>query len=470
MRGLVWFREDLRTIDNTALHYAATACKEGIAAVYILDKKLWKKCDTAPCHIEFILRGLKILRSELQKLNIPLFFLETNKTEDTPEVLLTLINKIHAEGLFFNYQYEIYEKNRDEAITKYLTTHGIQVQGFHDQTILAPGTVKTQQNNYFSVFAPYKRQWYKIFNERKIKLLPKLKSQPTFNFAIEQNLIPTTLSDFKSTINAKLWPAGQHNAIKKLNYFIDNNLFNYDSTRNYPALDTTSKLSPYLATGMISPRQCFLAAYHTNQNELDSGNKGAVIWMSELIWRDFYKDILISVPRVSKNKAYKEPTDNIKWDYDEKLFLAWQQGQTGYPIIDAAMRQLNTTGWMHNRLRMIVAMFLTKNLFFDWRLGEKYFMSHLIDGDLSANNGGWQWSASTGTDAAPYFRIMNPLLQSKRFDPNGNFIKKYCPELSGIDKKFLHEANLNSKHQYPQPIIELKQNRSKVMEAFKKNK
>jgi deoxyribodipyrimidine photo-lyase len=275
-----------------------------------------------------------------------------------------------------------------------------------------------------------------------------------------------------SHIDSSLWPAGQHISKKRLRHFIDDHLFHYNQERDFPNLHGTSQLSPYLATGMISPRQCFLAALDANQNELDTGNKGAVVWMGELIWREFYKHILVAAPRVSKHKAYKEETDTIWWDHDEKLMLAWQQGQTGYPLIDAAMRQLKTTGWMHNRLRMVVAMFFTKNLFFDWRLGEKYFMSQLIDGDLAANNGGWQWSASTGTDSAPYFRIFNPLRQSERFDPEGKFILQYCPELQDFDKKSIHEPYkimplIAAQSQYPRPIIDLKKNRDKVLAAFK---
>jgi deoxyribodipyrimidine photo-lyase len=232
-------------------------------------------------------------------------------------------------------------------------------------------------------------------------------------------------------------------------------------------------LSPYLAAGMISPRQCFLSALDANDNELDTGNQGAITWLSELIWREFYKHILVSAPRVSMHKAYQCNTDKIRWDFDNKQLLAWQQGQTGYPIIDAAMRQLNTMGWMHNRMRMVVAMFLTKNLFFDWRLGEKYFISHLIDGDLSSNNGGWQWSASTGTDSAPYFRIFNPIQQSLRFDPEGKYILQYCPELTGFTSKSIHDPHASApliatQQGYPHPIIPLRSKREKVLAAYKK--
>ena len=217
---------------------------------------------------------------------------------------------------------------------------------------------------------------------------------------------------------------------------------------------------------MISPRECFLAAFKANNQQLETGHNGAVVWMSELIWREFYKHLLVAVPRISMNKAYQLKTEKLPWSKDKKLFSAWANGKTGFPIIDAAMRQLNTTGWMHNRLRMIVASFLAKNLQLDWRLGEKYFMQHLIDGDLAANNGGWQWSASTGVDAAPYFRVFNPLRQSRRFDPAGDFIRQFCPELKHLTAKEIHNPaqTLN----YPRAIIDLEKSRRHFIAGYKK--
>ena len=227
---------------------------------------------------------------------------------------------------------------------------------------------------------------------------------------------------------------------------------------------------PLSSCWMISPRQCFQAALAANNNRLIDGNKGALVWMGELIWREFYKYVLILNPRVSMHKPFKLITDQLPWKYDEHLLQAWQQGKTGYPIIDAAMRQLNTIGWMHNRLRMIVAMFLAKNLFLDWRLGEKYFMQHLIDGDLAANNGGWQWCASTGGDCAPYFRVFNPVRQSERCDPKGYFIRQYCPELADLDDKSIHDpwhkaANLVH-DSYPKSIVDLNTSRGDFIRAY----
>ncbi|MCY1406591.1 Deoxyribodipyrimidine photo-lyase [compost metagenome] len=274
---------------------------------------------------------------------------------------------------------------------------------------------------------------------------------------------PASLSD--------LWPAGETEAHDRLQRFIDEAVDDYQLQRDFPAVAGTSQLSPYLAAGVISPRQCLLRALGHNHGEFDSGNSGLVTWINELIWREFYKHILNGYPRVSRHRAFRQETEALPWRHAPDELKAWQEGRTGIPIIDAAMRQLLATGWMHNRLRMIVAMFLTKNLLIDWREGERFFMRHLIDGDLAANNGGWQWSASTGTDAVPYFRIFNPVSQSRRFDSQGWFIKRWLPELADTDEKNIHSpmppAQLFATSNYPQPIVDLGSSRQRALNAFK---
>jgi len=467
MRGIMWFREDLRIQDNTALYHASQKCKHGIIAVYFIDTWMWHKNKIAACRVDFILRGLAELRKALNKLNIPLLIREVDHTTLIPQELHKLINEFKADALYFNHQYEVNEARRDQAVYGYLNTKKIKCYSYDDQTILPPSSVVTQKGGFYSVFTPYKRTWQRhMFEQERLKLLPSPTKQTKLR--IKSSKIPALISGFESTIDADLWPAGELNARKRLNHFIDEKLFLYDKQRNFPAVDGTSRLSPYLSAGMISVRECFASAMVANKNELDTGNPGAVMWMNELIWRDFYKDILIAVPRISMCKAFKEKTETLSWHYDQEQLIAWKEGKTGFPIIDAAMRQLNTEGWMHNRLRMVVAMFFTKYLFFDWRIGEEYFMSHLIDGDLSANNGGWQWSASTGVDAAPYFRIFNPITQSKRFDPKGQFIRQYCPELAKLDDKTIHDPeNLTN---YPEQIVNLEISRKQTIAAFKKLK
>ena len=270
-------------------------------------------------------------------------------------------------------------------------------------------------------------------------------------------------------VNMNLWPAGEDEAKTKLLKFLDEKVIDYSKNRNDPILDGTSRISPYLASGIISSKKCILEALKINNFEFNSGHIGVTKWIDEIVWREFYKNIMFSFPKVSKGQPFQDYSKAIKWRYDEDEFIAWKEGKTGFPIVDAAMRQLIHEGWMHNRLRMVVAMFFTKNMLHDWRLGEAYFMQNLIDGDFASNNGGWQWSSSTGTDAAPYFRIFNPITQSTNFDKEGSFIKKYVPELKDLDKSVIH--NPPKEHRkycnYSEPILDLKESRLRAIEAFK---
>lgn len=472
MRAMVWFREDLRVHDNTALSQAANAA-DSIIAVFLIDLDFWLSHDMAACRIEFILRGLKVLQSQLEAINIPLIIHQVSKPDTAAKILFDLMDKHKVNTLYFNKQYEVDELARDNLVINLLQKNKLSCKSFDDQLILPPNQILTQQESYYKVFTAYKRAWYQTYLERGgIRLAPKIKrlqSNP-----IASSPLPTNVLSKASHISADEWPAGEVVAIKQLRHFIDNHLSSYTRDRDFPAKSGTSKLSPYLSTGMISPRQCFLTAFDANHHELDTGDAGAITWMSELIWRDFYKQILISVPRVSMNQPFQLDTNKIKWQNNPEHLFAWQQGQTGIPIVDAAMRQLNQTGWMHNRLRMVTAMFFSKNLLLDWRLGEKYFIQHLIDGDLAANNGGWQWSASTGTDAAPYFRVFNPVRQSERFDPNGEFIREYCPELKALSNKAIHDPHTRAKSEasaiaYPSPLVNLEQSRKRAISAFKKH-
>lgn len=469
MKGLVWFREDLRLHDNSALYHAAQQCEEGILGIYIIDTGFWKKHHMAACRVQFLLTGLSELNQNLQARGIGLLIKSVKKTKDIPVLLQKILKKYQLNALYFNKQYEIDEKQRDQTVHHYLKQFGVKCYDFDDQVILPPGVVQTKQAKMFSIFTPYKRAYLKLLlsNQAKISHYPLPRSQSLLK--IQSSKVPLKLTSFSSKI---IWPSGEKEAQRRLKKFIKNDLFSYHKTRDFPALAGTSLLSPYLAAGMISPRQCFLAAVMANKGEYEGGNKGATTWINELIWRDFYKHLLSAFPRLSMHQAYRLETEKLKWRYNQKQLKAWQQGNTGYPIVDAGMRQLKKTGWMHNRLRMIVAMFLTKNLFFDWRMGEDFFIRHLIDGDLAANNGGWQWSASTGADAAPYFRVFNPLRQSERFDPQGDFIREYCPELRLFDSHSIHDPyqrapKLAQQSGYPKPIVEFNRSRLATIKAFK---
>lgn len=465
MKGLMWFREDLRVSDNAALSYAAKQCHEGLIGLYIIDHAMWRAHDVAPCRIHFLLEGVRELQESLRQLNIPLLVVELKKSNDIKEIFSKIIKKYNVGALFFNKQYEVNETKRDLLIKKFFEEKSLACYSYDDQVILSPGRIVNSEGEYYKVFTAYKNAWLKLVSSEGITIFQKPKK------CIQLDIVPSEITNVDVESQNRYWVSGEKQASKKLSKFIKEKLFSYNKQRDFPLIEGTSKLSPYLAGGMISVRTCFSAALRENQGELFSGNQGALTWMSELIWRDFYKHLLVALPRLSKHKPYKLETDTLYWKFDEKKFTAWTLGKTGYPIIDAAMRQLNLTGWMHNRLRMIVAMFFTKNLFFDWRLGEKYFMQHLIDGDLSANNGGWQWCASTGTDAAPYFRVFNPIAQSEKFDPDGEFIRRYCPELIGFDKKTIHDPHGRDPRRaravsYPLPIVDLKKSRAEAVAAF----
>jgi deoxyribodipyrimidine photo-lyase len=450
--SLVWFRRDLRILDNLALSQALLD-KKPVIGLYIIDKAFHEAHKMAACQYEFILAGVAALQKELTLLNIPLLIVNKKPEEDLTKTFLLCMEKLDCDHLYFNKEYEWHEKTRDEALAKFLKAKGKNVYAFHDLLLLPPRTILTQEGNFYKVFTAFKRAFYGAIQSHPIAVFDRPKPQA----AIPS--LPLESVKLRAQENS-LFPAGEKEAERRLQYFLKYHLKSYHQTRDFPALNATSQLSPYIARGMISLRHCFVSAMQYLPNT------GAETWMNELIWREFYLQLLIATPRLSKHKAYQINTEKIQWENDLKKFEAWKAGQTGFPIIDAAMRCLQETGFMHNRLRMITAMFLTKNLWIDWRWGEAYFISQLIDGDLAANNGGWQWCASTGTDAAPYFRVFNPITQSQRFDAEGSFIRRYCPELSQLNNKAIHAPPAGTKN-YPSPIVDLSLSRKRAIEAFK---
>lgn len=468
MRALVWFREDLRVSDNSALFHACKNASRGVQAVYFITPDFWQKHAMAETRIAFLLEGVQKLSEELRPLNISLKVVELKTSKELPSKLLELAQGWEIDALYFNHQYEVNELARDETVCNLFEQQQIPCYRFDDMVIFSPLAIVNQAGGPFKVFTPFKKAWLKHAAIHSVPApygTPKQQSEmiePSSPFEVQMER-PKPLD---------YWPTGEKAALNRLEHFIEHKISAYKEKRDYPALDYTSRISPYLSTGMISSRQCFYAALEFNHFQLEHGNAGALCWMSELIWREFYKMILVAFPHVSKHKAFKPETDLLQWDYNDEFFQAWCQGQTGYPLVDAAMRQLKEMAWMHNRLRMVVAMFLSKTLFLNWQLGERYFIEHLIDGDLAANNGGWQWSASTGVDAAPYFRIFNPSLQSERFDSNGDFIRRYCPELAHLDKTSIHQpwqhqGLFSQKLDYPKPMVKHDVAKARVIAAFK---
>lgn len=460
---LVWFRNDLRVSDNPALYHA---CQQGkaVSAIYIASPEQWQKHDDADVKIDFWRRNLVCLKNSLAELNIELHFFQVDSYQQIPNLIKTICQQWTIEQLHFNDEYPVNECLRDQNVIDSCKKLGVKYQHYHDQLLLPPNTIRTKTGTPFKVFTPFSKEAKRQL-EQILYLYPKPMMQnaiSTIKLAEESQLsdiswptIAEELQDF--------WPAGEHYAFSRLVHFCQSFIHNYKQNRDIPSLGGTSRLSPYLASGIISVRQCWNASWQCCEP-----NDSVYVWQNELLWREFYKHVLIDYPTVSRHKPWKLQTEKIKWRHDEQQLLAWQQGQTGFPLIDAAMRQLLARGWMHNRLRMVTAMFLSKHLLIDWRLGERWFMQHLIDGELAANNGGWQWSASTGTDAVPYFRIFNPVTQSQRFDPQGKFIRHYVPELAHLSDKDIHmPTKTNKPESYPEPIVDLNMGRHRALATFK---
>ena len=474
-RSLVWFRNDLRVHDNTALHRAVSSSRN-VAAIFIACPQTWRDHDEGDKLVAFRLACLRELQQNLSERNIPLYFLQLNDFGEVPKALQKIAKKLEIDALFANAEYPFNERRRDDSVRVALKEINVPAEYSTDRTLVPPGAVKTGGGEPYKVFTPFKRAFISQCGAIGFAPLPAPRKRAAADWPqwLEvdgpENLrqtIPDNLPGYTPVAmeNGKLlgWRPGEKAAIQRLRDFgevIDG----YEDERDFPAIDATSRLSPYLNCGAISVRQCAHMALDFNDGRWAGGSDGISCWLSELLWREFYTHLIVAFPRLCKYKPFKPETEGVQWSGNESGFQCWCDGETGVPIVDAAMRQLRQTGWMHNRLRMIVASFLTKNLLVDWRWGERYFMQQLIDGDFASNNGGWQWAASTGTDAAPYFRVFNPYSQSQKFDPRGEFIRRFVPELAELSDKEIHcPPELSA---YPPPICDVKETRKRAIEAF----
>ncbi|BEH13618.1 deoxyribodipyrimidine photo-lyase [Marinobacter shengliensis] len=458
MTELVWFRNDLRLADNAALT-AACARSKPVKACFLVTPGQWQEHDWSAARVQFVLEHANVLARQLAKLGITLSFLYADTFAESLDKLEAFCKQHQIAGLHFNEEYGVNERRRDKQAHDRLTNLGIRVAKYRDQTVAPVGQILTQQNEPYSVFTPFSRRWRSWIEETQPTLYPAPSSMGPEVEAEQTDTLPAPFKDAPKPLVAN----GEDAAHQQLDNFLEERAKGYKDNRDFPAVDGTSQLSPYLANGVLSGRQCLIAARQSGI----SGD-GIETWINEIAWRDFYVHILYHYPRISMHRAFKPETEALVWNEPGEHFEAWKEGQTGIPIVDAAMRQLKTTGWMHNRLRMITAMFLTKNLFIDWRLGEAWFMQNLVDGFLASNNGGWQWSASTGTDAAPYFRVFNPVTQSERFDPKGEFIRQWVPELAKLDNKRIHDPSKGGviPKGYPRPIVDLKESRKEAIARF----
>ncbi|KAL8972455.1 MAG: hypothetical protein Q9183_000542 [Haloplaca sp. 2 TL-2023] len=483
-----WFKNDLRTLDNKSLNLASKLAKSHgvpLICLHIVSPQDYKAHMTSPARVDFVLRTLKVLKADLADRDIPLHVETVDKRKDVPARIFELCDKWGASHLFCNIEYEVDELRREAQITEKGLGRGIAVTALHDTCVVAPGELSSGSGKPYAVYSPWYRAWVAKIHQHPQQLdlfdppseNPKA-SRQDFN-AIFEATIPDAppnkrLTDEEKKRFSNMWPPGEHEAQERLDKFLKERVNKYKDTRNFPAANSTAMLSVHYASGTLSARTSIVRARNANSTQrLDGGNEGIKGWISELAWRDFYKHVLVNWPYVCMNKPFKPEYTKIRWEYDEDLFQKWCSGQTGYPFIDAAMRQLNYMGYMHNRARMGVASFLAKDLLIDWRRGERYFMEHLIDGDFASNNGGWGFSASTGVDPQPYFRIFNPYLQSERFDPDGEYIRKWVPELANVRGKAIHDPYERGaerearKNGYPKVCVTHKASRDRALARYK---
>jgi deoxyribodipyrimidine photo-lyase len=480
-----WFRRDLRLLDNTALSLATREMDE-VIGLFVLDPQLLESKDTAPVRVAFLYTALRALAKSLEDKGGRLIV----RRGDYATEISKLVRETGADAVYFNRDYTSYARRRDDEVTTALEKIGCTVVTAKDLVIIEKDELLTGNGNPYTVYTPFKRRWLAIIGEN-----PPTKSDPRTESLklsraelkkLDSLPIPEPPGDFD---DAFFQPATEDGGRKKLAHWAGQlsktehhpPIEEYAANRNFPALEqSTSRLSSHLRMGTISPAMCYRAAVNAREYASTTRQKdGCDAWIGELIWRDFYYQIMWNFPYVAKG-AFQKKFDALKWETsrDKELLEAWCAGQTGYPIVDAAMRQMNNMHWMHNRLRMIVASFMTKDLLLNWQLGELYFKQKLVDYDQPSNNGGWQWAASTGTDAQPYFRIFNPASQSQKFDAKGDFIRHWLPELARVPDKYIHEPHLMpvsmQQHlgviigkNYPTPIVDHKIQRDKALAMYK---
>jgi deoxyribodipyrimidine photo-lyase len=472
--SIVWFRRDLRLNDHVALQRAATD-SERVVCAFVLDPVLLRGPHIGAPIVSVFFDSLAELRARLRERGSDLALLEGDAL---PE-LRALARRTATTALYYNLDYEPHARERDERVAGGFRADGAHVAASIDHVYYGADEACKPDGSPYTVFTPYKRRWLERRESDPRPPVPSLA-------AVERKLaraeaigstrdVPAP-EDYGHARSPQYPRGGEANARRILDAFVSSGIGAYAERRNEPAVDGTSRLSPHLRAGTIGIRTCVAAAAQARSAARGTAAAGADTWTSELIWREFYQQILAHYPHVAR-EPFVPAARRLEFRDSQSDFEAWSQARTGYPIVDAALVQLNTTGWMHNRLRMIVASFLTKHLLLDYRLGERYFEQRLADADLAANNGGWQWTASTGTDAAPYFRIFNPVLQSQKFDPNGDFIRSMLPALSNLDASAIHApwlmpplaaaaAGIRLGHDYPPPIVDHRLARERALAAY----
>ena len=469
MTRLMWFRTDLRVLDNPALMHSRRDDEEATLAIYFVTEAQWQQHDLGERRINLMKQAACNLQQSLDELGIPLLILKKDTFTEAKEALQHLIETYDISELNYNLEYEVNERHRDIELCQWSKDNALQINKFHDQCIVPPGDLKTQNGDPYRVYSPFRKAWLRLQKDyiNAPSSAPGQQDMRTISHDIRDHWADNSWSP-EFTEDA-LWDPNEDTAHEQLKEFLDKDGLQYHEQRDLPELDATSRLSFYLALGVLSPRQCIYTAWQRNGCLLSGGENGLDSWINELVWREFYRHLIVAYPELCKHRAFRSDYENVPWRDNASDFERWCKGETGYPIVDAAMKQLVDQGWMHNRLRMVTAMFLTKHLLIDWHKGEKFFSQHLVDADLASNNGGWQWSASTGADGAPYFRIFNPVTQSERFDEQGHFIARYLPELNGLSPKARHFPDDKARKAcgYPEAIVDHKAARQRALDTFK---
>jgi len=465
--GIHWFRLDLRLNDNPSLDQLLNEV-EKVIPIYIYDENI-EIGQASKCWLE---KSLQSLNNDLIKFNSKLYVFRGSPKK----IINEIINCKKISNFNWNRLYDNHSIKRDREIKNFLIQNSIKCNTFNGYLLSEPWDIKNKSGNFYKVFTPFWKTNFETLLEKKINL-NKVKKYKFYNKDIYLNL---KIDELKLNVPYKEWMRkilshwiiGEKAAKSKIKDFIYTKLYNYDIGRHKPNVDLTSKISPHLHFGEISPERIFAEVI---KSKIDENNKKK--YLSEIGWRDFSYNLLFNYPEINK-LPIKSKFQNFPWLKDKNILIAWQLGKTGIPIVDAGMKELYKMGWMHNRVRMIVGSFLTKNLLFHWKDGERWFFDTLVDADIGSNSAGWQWISGSGADASPYFRIFNPILQGKKFDPNGEYVKKFIPVLEKIPEKYVHspwELGIDEQEKYdfvlgkdyPKPIVNLSDTRKRALAAFK---
>lgn len=485
--GIHWFRRDLRVVGNAGLRHNWKVNQGKVVGIFCFDQKFLSRSDFSNNRFAFFLNTLVELKKDLKTMGSDLIIIDRLPLQAFSEINKVINDKFHLNLITYSRDYEPFARQRDESINQLFESLGLQYETFRDHLVIEPNELVKDDKKPYQIYSPFARKWMDLIKEDSFALRINPANTGTKHLTEEsknkEKIFSLTWSQLLKVDNS--WKDKLEEFIEKNNSNVTieipkagadqvklclksfkSKLQGYGKDRDIPSVDGTSMFSLFLKNGSLTTAQ--IISYYQLHRDLNfRSDKGEVKFLKELIWREFYYHIMHHFPRV-ENEAFIEKFKNIQWKNNERHFKAWCEGNTGYPIVDAGMRQLKQTGWMHNRVRMIVASFLTKDLLIDWRWGERHFMKYLLDGDLAPNNGGWQWAASTGCDPQPYFRVFNPWLQSKKFDPEGLYIKKFVPELAHLDSKKVHEPHLGDKMAgYPEPIVDHSTQRQKALTLYK---